>query len=70
MLCVSHCRLQLMEIDSRGVGLEERRVEDKKALSVPYPEFPCHYYPNSHSGFYSGFTFLVVNRYLLFSTNV
>ena len=32
MSCVGHCRLQLVAIGSRGVDLEERRVEYKKAL--------------------------------------
>lgn len=57
-----------MKLDNRGVDLEERRVEYKKTLIVSYPEFPCHYYPSGHIGLHSEFTFIVVNRFLLFST--
>lgn len=57
-----------MKIHNRGVDLEERRVEYKKALIVSYPELPCHYYPTGHIGLCSEFTLIVVNRYLLFST--
>lgn len=61
-----------MEIGGRrvwvGVDLEERRIEYKKALIVSYPGFSCHFCPTGHTSLYSEFTFIVVNRYLLFST--
>lgn len=50
-----------------GVDLEDRTVEYKKALIVFYPVFPCRYHPSGHFGLDSEFTFIVVNRYLLFS---
>lgn len=61
-----------MEIGGRracvGVDLEERRIEYNKALIVSYPGFSCCFYPTGHTGLYSEFIFIVVNRYLFFST--
>lgn len=69
MLCVRHCRPELLEIRSGrggwiGVGPEGRGGEYKKAVIVSYPEFPCYYYPSNHIGLYSEFTVIGIHGYL------